>query len=128
MPGTVPDLLVGNWLAERFITVGALRPLPDDLAAGIRFQVGPTMEIETGCSHGSAHVAFTSDSTLGSTLVVSELMLTPTGTCDDRASDVERDLLNLLDHPLSWDVHDGQLKLLPTDSTDSGLILRSAAP
>lgn len=123
----LPSLLVGDWLAENFITVGALRPVPDDLAAGIRFRGGPTVEIETGCSHGSALVAFASDSTFGTTLVLSDLTLTPAGKCDDRAADVERHILELLGHPLSWDVRDGQLKLLPTDITDSGLILRSAA-
>jgi len=122
------DQLVGDWIAEHFITVGALRPVPDDLAAGIGFRGGQTMQIETGCSHASALVTFAFDSTFGTTLVLSELTLTPTGTCDDRAADVERDLLELFSHPLSWDVRDGQLKLLPTDITDSGLILRNAAP
>jgi len=119
-----PDVLLGDWLAEDFITVGALRPVPDDLAAGIRFEGGATVQIETGCSHGSANVAFASDSKLGTTLVLSELTVNATSTCDDRAANVERDLLELLGHPLSWEVRDGQLKLLPTDVTDSGLILR----
>jgi len=127
-PAAAPDQLIGDWIAEHFITVGALRPVPENLAAGIGFRGDQTMQIETGCSHGSAIVTFASDSTFGTTLVLSELALTPTDSCDDRAADVERDLLELLSHPLSWDVRDGQLKLLPTDITDSGLILRNAAP
>ena len=119
----VPAALVGEWRADSFITVGALRPVPDDLVTSIRFQGGPAVEIETGCSHGSARATFPSDSTL----VLSGLTMTRSDVCDERAAGIERDLLELLGHPLSWDVRDGQLKLLPTDVTDSGLILRSAA-
>ena len=123
-----PDVLVGEWMVEHFITVGALRPVPDDLAASIRFQGSRTVQIVTGCSRGSSFVTFASDPTFGTTLVLSEPTMTATGTCVDPAADVERDVLEILSHPLSWDVRDGQLKLLPTDLTDSGLILGNAAP
>jgi len=59
------------------------RPVPENLAAGIGFRGGPTMQLETGCSHGSAIVTFASESTFGITLLLSELALTPTDTCDD---------------------------------------------
>ncbi len=123
----LPAPLVGHWLALSFITVGALRPIPADLAVGIRFAGASSVQIDTGCSQGSALAAFSSDSTFGSSFVLSDLALTPTGTCDESAIALEGELVDLLAHPLSWDVHDDQLKLLPTDMTDSGLILRTAA-
>lgn len=116
-----PESLTGTWLADSFITVGALRPIASDLGAGIRFDSGSTVEIDTGCSRGSATVTFVADDTIS----LSELALAPEGVCNDAAADVERRLLELFAHPLSWDVVQDQLKLLPTDSTDSGLILRS---
>lgn len=123
----VPDVLVGEWRVDSFTTVGALRPVPDNVVATVRFQGGSGVEIETGCGKGSAIAAFATDSTFGTTLELSGLTTARSGVCDELATSIERDLLELLGHPLSWDVRDGQLKLLPTDVTDSGLILRTAA-
>ncbi|MEO6122816.1 MAG: hypothetical protein ABIR32_03840 [Ilumatobacteraceae bacterium] len=123
----VPEQLDGEWLAESFITVGALQPIPEDLRVKIRFPDGPTAEIETVCGHGSALVEFASDPSLGTTLAVGDLQLEPMGECGEGATDVERQFVELLGHPLSWGIDDGRLKLFPTDTDDSGLILRTAA-
>jgi len=120
----VPDVLVGEWRVDSFITVGALRPVPGDLVISIRFSGDPMVEIETGCSQASALVTFPSDSTL----LLSELTVTPSGACVTEAEAGGGALLVILGHPLSWAVRDGQLTLLPTDVSDSGVILSSVAP
>lgn len=119
---TTPDLLLGTWIAESFITVGALQPIPAAPTVRIRFDDSFTAQVDTGCSAGTASVTFGVEDTFE----LSELTLTTKDGCDDTAREVERHLVELLGHPLTWGVTDGQLKLLPTDVTDSGLLLGPA--
>ena len=121
-PDKTPDSLLGSWVAESFITVGALRPISAAVTVGIRFDDSSTATVDTGCTAATASVTFGS----ADTLALSELTLPTMDGCDDTAREVERHLVELLGRPLSWGVTDGQLKLLPTDVTDSGLLLRAA--
>ncbi len=122
-PGVaVPDALVGpTWILESFITVGPIDDVPAGVVASLRFAADGTLEVQTGCNSGTAHVRFRD---LGS-FAVGDLTLTEIA-CDGDAGAVQARVLAQLGHELHWSLDGDVLALYPADVTDTGLTLRAA--
>jgi heat shock protein HslJ len=110
-----------SWLAESFITVGPLQPIVANPAVTLNFDVVDHLLVTTGCNSGSADVTYGPDRTA----TIGAITLTKIG-CEPDAAALEQRIVTFLAEPLLWDVVDGKLKLLPTNVTDSGMILSAA--
>lgn len=117
--GDVPlPLLDREWTAVAWITIAGPQPISGP-GSILSFNTDGWTYVTTPCNNGSGMTVIEDG-----TISVTNLVTTRKACIDEELANAETQLLELLSHPLTWWINDGELILTPVGASDSGLVLR----